>query len=62
MADVAVPKEKLKGLEDARLRLHEIIEKTGLHNDAEAFAAFMEVTRVMWKIANRVWPDAMVKQ
>ena len=57
MTDVAVPKEKLKELEDARLRLHEILEKTGLHNDAEAFAAFMEVTGVMWKIANRVWPE-----
>lgn len=57
MTDVAVPKEKLKELEDARLRLHEILEKTGLHSDAEAFAAFMEVTGVMWKIANRVWPE-----
>ena len=57
MTDVVVPKEKLKELEDARLRLHEILEKTGLHNDAEAFAAFMEVTGVMWKIANRVRPE-----
>ena len=37
MTDVVVPKEKLKELDDARLRLHEILEKTGLHNDAEAF-------------------------
>ena len=58
MTDVVVPKEKLKELDDARLRLHEILEKTGLRNDAEAFAAFMEVTGVMWKIANRVWPEA----
>lgn len=58
MTDVAVPKEKLKELDNARLRLHEILKKTGLHNDAEAFAAFMEVTGVMWKIANRVWPEA----
>ena len=57
MTDVVVPKEKLKELDDARLRLHEILEKTGLRNDAEAFAAFMEVTGVMWKIANRVWPE-----
>ena len=58
MTDVVVPKEKLKELDDARLRLHEILEKTGLRNDAEAFAAFMEVTGVMWKIATRVWPEA----
>ena len=57
MTDVAVPKEKLRELDDARLRLHEILEKTGLHNDAETFAAFMEVTGVMWKLANRVWPE-----
>ena len=57
MTDVAVPKEKLKELDDARLRLHEILEKTSLNKDAEAFAAFMEVTGVMWKIANRVWPE-----
>ena len=57
MTDVAVPKDKLKELDDARLRLHEILEKTGLNKDAEAFAAFMEVTGVMWKIANRVWPE-----
>ena len=56
--NVLVPKEKLKELDDARLRLHEILEKTGLHNDAEVFAAFMEVTGVMWKIANRAWPEA----
>lgn len=58
MTNVVVPKEKLKELDDARLRLHEILEKTGLNKDAEAFAAFMEVTGVMWKIANRVWSEA----
>ena len=57
MTDVVVPKEKLKELDYARLHLHDILEKTGLHNDAEAFAAFMEVTGVMWKIANRAWPE-----
>ena len=57
MTNVVVPKEKLKELEEARIRLHEILEETGLHNDAEAFVAFMEVTGVMWKIANRAWPE-----
>ena len=57
MTNVVVPKEKLKELDDARIYLHDILEKTGLHNDAEVSAAFMEVTGVMWKIANRVWPE-----
>ena len=55
--NVLVPKEKLRELDAARLRLHEILEKTGLNKDAEAFAAFMEITGVMWKIANRAWPE-----
>ena len=57
MTNVIIPKKKLKELDDARIYLYDILEKTGLRNDAEVFAAFMEVTGVMWKIANRVWPE-----
>lgn len=57
MTNVAVPKEKLKELDEARIRLHDILEKTGLNTNAEVFAAFMEITGIMWKIANRAWPE-----
>jgi hypothetical protein len=61
---VLVPQHKLDAIEEARLKLYDLLKpqmKAGSVQDAAKFSflvALQEITQPMWEVANTKWENA----
>ncbi len=52
-----LPEEDIKAVEEARLKLHELIESNGWDKNQILVTELMQVTVPMWKISHRKYNE-----